>query len=1004
MLASAASSSSIKKRKVAERPATRRSVSEHDERQKRIKIASPSPPTPTKEQFVNIRRAMRNGNPTCLHFGIDKESRDLLYPEHYFCDRCDDYVNSMILSGRKGAIKRDSRNFMCDAGHTSFIFPTAMKKNKVHHLLRELTVSSSEDCDEEENSASSPMANTAVTRTPATLVSTTTVLSVASSITTHQSIESPAVPPIANDQVALRNLDNEYEELARNEVRLLREKNKQLESDLVVANNKVLSLQTNHDDMQIRLQHYLLQSHTPKNLATRAINLPFDDSTSFDGTGIVDDSEKRRKVKVEKFVAMLMQSDFNNGLVRLEIIRQVKKYYRDEIYCPWKILRVMDKKGGKISLESLDLLRTLETFEKKYVWDTILCSSASVQRVARIVEDFGKTFIPFEVGNVPERFGSGEIIRFNIKHVIKLLLSATGTARAARTRQITMPSSCDTTRISKGFGFVIMGLKFTDRGGRCPLTHRPLILQAEEGRKGQSFVQSYENCIPLSMVVGKETNDLVRWAFKENFKVLELEDKLTEDDTSSILGEGFKPLRCPCDADKKMHWAGTGAGGAAKVVKKPCMCCAIGGKEMAKANSELCETWCQNWKAQGKLEEFPNWQCWHKPFITPERIAKIREDADSIRQELGNLSECLTELIDESLLNHKEDPRGTPQANALRDPASIHFKFSEASSSEKNEYMMKVASDLLLRHLPSTGSLGDMQERLKTAVTMEYTLRHIEDELAHGRVSMATAMYLVINALPCILHLENRVGLKIMTRLLRIGMSNAKEGLLEGLGSCDTDRIANYLAKVESICCNEIWGSELTPVSWKCPYDAKEKTVGTLCLDNGRTREVVQAIEVLVEFCIPAAERDNWTTTVQYYEDAMAILLKHEDLTNEEIESFQWNIDRFAQEWMTINMGDEGVTNYIHDLQGGHISDYLKYWRNLYVHSQQGWEAMNFVVKKYWFRATNRGGGRGSRNRLLPVARWLQRRMVWMTGTSFQEMKERLKTGDVIDLDALIRE
>jgi hypothetical protein len=59
-----------------------------------------------------------------------------------------------------------------------------------------------------------------------------------------------------------------------------------------------------------------------------------------------------------------------------------------------------------------------------------------------------------------------------------------------------------------------------------------------------------------------------------------------------------------------------------------------------------------------------------------------------------------------------------------------------------------------------------MQERLKSAITMEYTLRHIEDELTHGSVSMATAMYLVINALPCILHLENRVGLKIMTRLL----------------------------------------------------------------------------------------------------------------------------------------------------------------------------------------------------------------------------------------------
>jgi hypothetical protein len=210
-----------------------------------------------------------------------------------------------------------------------------------------------------------------------------------------------------------------------------------------------------------------------------------------------------------------------------------------------------------------------------------------------------------------------------MKHAIKLLLWATGTAGAAKERQIFVPSSCDTTRTTTGFGFVMRGLKFTDRGGCCPLTRRPLILQVEEGQKAQSLVQSYKNCIPVSLTIGKETSDLVCWAFKENFKVLEEEDKLTEDDPSSILGEGL-PLRCPCNADKKMHWAGTGAGGVAKVVKKPCMCCAIGGKEMAKPNAKLCESWCQHWKAQGKLDQYPNWQCcFHKPFIMPEQITKI---------------------------------------------------------------------------------------------------------------------------------------------------------------------------------------------------------------------------------------------------------------------------------------------------------------------------------------------------------------------------------------------
>jgi hypothetical protein len=152
--------------------------------------------------------------------------------------------------------------------------------------------------------------------------------------------------------------------------------------------------------MQICLQTHLLSLRNPEDLATRAINLPFNDSTSFNGTGMVNDTEKRKEVKVEKFVVKLINTNFFYGLVRLEIIRQVKKYYRDKIYSPWKILHVMDKKGRKISLEAIDLLRTLETDKKKCVSDTILCSSASVQCVPRIVEAFGNFFVPYEIDHI----------------------------------------------------------------------------------------------------------------------------------------------------------------------------------------------------------------------------------------------------------------------------------------------------------------------------------------------------------------------------------------------------------------------------------------------------------------------------------------------------------------------------------------------------------------------------------------------------------------------------
>jgi hypothetical protein len=100
----------------------------------------------------------------------------------------------------------------------------------------------------------------------------------------------------------------------------------------------------------------------------------------------------------------------------------------------------------------------------------------------------------------------------------------------------------------------------------------------------------------------------------------------------------------------------------------------------------------------------------------------------------------------------------------------------------------------------------------------------------------------------------------------------------------------------------------------------------------------------------PVLEQHHlWKRTIGYYEASLKILLKREDLTLDEVYSFRWEIDQFAQDWVKLNKGNEGATKYIHDLQSGHIANYLICWPNLYVHSQQGWEALNFAVKKYWF-------------------------------------------------------
>ena len=200
--------------------------------------------------------------------------------------------------------------------------------------------------------------------------------------------------------------------------------------------------------------------------------------------------------------------------------------------------------------------------------------------------------------------------------------------------------------------------------------------------------------------------------------------------------------------------------------------------------------------------------------------------------------------------------------------------------------------------------------------------------------------------------------------------------------------------------------SKDTPIAWKIPYDRETKTITTISMDNVRTRKIIDGMgQILIPLCITdSEERSIWLSCIQDYVDGKKILLKHENLTNEEIITFQWFMDKFANQWATINKGNEGFTNYIHLLASGHIYDYLMEWRSLYRYSQQGWEALNNAVKKFFFRRTNRGGGIGNNNRLTAVARWLSRRFVWMVDVDYETIQKKLCEINSTAVDTIFNE
>jgi hypothetical protein len=85
-------------------------------------------------------------------------------------------------------------------------------------------------------------------------------------------------------------------------------------------------------------------------------------------------------------------------------------------------------------------------------------------------------------------------------------------------------------------------------------------------------------------------------------------------------------------------------------------------------------------------------------------------------------------------------------------------------------------------------------------------------------------------------------------------------------------------------------------------------------------------------------------------------------------------------------VGNEGITNYIHMLASGHIKYYMEIHWNLYKYSQQGWESLNSKYKQVFFKHTQREGNYGKdvdeneRSYLFSVIRTFQRELLWVSG------------------------
>jgi len=166
--------------------------------------------------------------------------------------------------------------------------------------------------------------------------------------------------------------------------------------------------------------------------------------------------------------------------------------------------------------------------------------------------------------------------------------------------------------------------------------------------------------------------------------------------------------------------------------------------------------------------------------------------------------------------------------------------------------------------MPVPDLLADQQQLLRQALIMEHQYWDLGDALVACDGERANIIAL-INNVPCILHLENRTGLKIFTTVVQKGLSRALSGNLFQETHDVGRRFDMFFAQLNRVVGTQILGSVENPSQWECPCDRSRRELGIICLDNVKTRKVVNGMDAIIELCISADDGGEECTKWKNY-------------------------------------------------------------------------------------------------------------------------------------------
>ena len=520
---------------------------------------------------------------------------------------------------------------------------------------------------------------------------------------------------------------------------------------------------------------------------------------------------------------------FKNELFGAEPTRAVLKeiaapFIRESVFVPWKILCAMDlSPSGAFNYQGLETLREIEDLEN--CERGVLPCSSLVKRCAYELHRLGDECIPFKQVNCQ----LGELFQFDYERILRFMLKVFKIHEKAQCETVEFSFTLDGAVLTDHLSHLTAGLKVTDLDAVDPRTSIP-ISREEDGVFGRIYSNQGRNyCFVLKSLLGKD----MKAAYQEFKDLIDFFDKVMQEGIpASKFDPVIKRLNIWSPQDMSSIWKCLNTGCGAKKRNETLFChlCPCQSRDIVFFKTE--QNRCNRYKHLKRA------RCFHWDVLDEDSIERFRE---LLRQKMGRYLESYGKDFE----HVKKRSKIVYQPSAVNKQwDSMNIEFVPAGESELEEraaFGTLVMEELRLRQLSLSGNFEERRARLKEVLALEQTIKLMQRAVQRNSEGKEAALLLIKQVPPCIMHLENRIGEKIITMLIGYGAMRYQQ-------RNTISTLKHYAKNIEEVVNTKILGTVHRPKQWKMTLSKDSKDIGPVSLSNKKTRRFMDNLGILLNF------------------------------------------------------------------------------------------------------------------------------------------------------------